>query len=126
MSTAHAEPLVEDVVTKVSDGLTTSGMAIIPKRMLAETYTDGLGDDAWRLILVLPRPSSREWDMESVFRLRRTATRQFDQLIEGTSLVLPGRTLAVVTTDEAEPDDVAVEEVPEKGEDPHSPDSAAG
>jgi hypothetical protein len=79
---------------------------------------DGLGEDAWQLVLMLPKPTGPTWDVDEVFTVRRAAIKEFDALVAGEPPEKPGQTLAVVTTDEADEIDIAAEEVPEEGEDP--------
>lgn len=94
-----------------------SSLELLPKRISAARFVDQLGEEAWLLTLILPRPTADTWDREAVFTSRLFITREFDRLIAGTALELPGQTLAVVTTDEAREDDVAQDGEPEVGED---------
>ncbi len=113
MSAARTEPSVEELVAQVNARLSTS---IRPKRIDVETYADGAGDEAWRLILVLNRPEGDTWDVESAFEVRRAVAKAFDRAIDGLSSALPGQTLVVLTTDEASEAETAPEEVPEPDE----------
>lgn len=93
-------------------------MPIEPRRVEVTEETDALGDDAWRLLLMLPAPSEETWDRTAVFKLRRAAIDAFDASAAQDGRSLPGRTIAFVTTDDAPEEDTAPEDEPEEGEDP--------
>ncbi|OMH27826.1 hypothetical protein BKD30_02500 [Tersicoccus phoenicis] len=117
MYPASTESTVEDVIVMVTADLAARPLDLKPKSMNATAVRDGLGEDAWQVTIVLPKPDGATWDAEALFAVRRTVVDAFDGALEG-RLVLPGQTLAVVTTDEADPADIAAEETPVEGEDP--------
>ncbi len=118
MATAQAERSIDEVTGVVSDDLSKANLALSPKKIAARPFVDGLGEDAWEVLLILPKPQGETWDRTAVFDARMAAVAAFDRLVDGTTLELPGRTLAMVTTDEAAEEDVAPEDDPEEGEDP--------
>lgn len=109
---------IDDVTARVHTKLADDYLALKPKAVAARPVIDGLGEDAWQLVLTLPKPIGPTWDVEEVFDVRRAAIEAFDDLLAGENLERPGQTLAVVTTDEADEADIAAEELPEEDEDP--------
>lgn len=91
-------------------------LTIRPKRVEVRQDIDALGDEALRVLLVLPAPVGETWDRDAVFKIRRAAIDALDALVAEKGQTLPGRTLAMVTTDEANEADVAPEESPQLGE----------
>lgn len=120
MATTHAGHDATDLENALLDLVRDGPSALRPKRIEVARFVDGLGEEAWQLTLILPRPKGETWDRQAVFETRMRVTGLFDQLVVGTARELPGRTLAVVTTDEAQEIDVAEEGVPEEGEEPEA------
>ena len=104
----------------VLERLLSEELPVKPKRVEITAATDAFEDEAWRVLLILPAPSgeSETWDREAVFKARRAAVGVLDELAAADGHVLPGRTVALVTTDEASESDTAPEDEPEIGEDP--------
>lgn len=115
---SRVEHWTDGVADQIHERLVASGLPLMPKRVLVHEDTDPLGEDAWRLVLVLPAPAGDTWNRLDVFRARRAAVDIFDELAAEAERNLPGSTIAVVTTDEASEDQTAPEEEPEEGEDP--------
>lgn len=108
----------DDVAPQVLARLDGEGLRVKPKSVQVMMVTDAFDDEAWRVLLVLPRPSGETWDRDAVFEARRAAISAFDELAAAGGRELPGRTIALVTTDEADDADIATEDEPETGEDP--------
>ncbi len=117
----NVELKIDDVAEQVHARLLTSDLPLIPKRVFVHEDTDPLGEDAWRLVLVLPAPAGETWDRLEVFQVRRTAVDIFDDIAAQEGRTLPGSTIAVVTTDEADKEETAPEDEPAEGEDPGRP-----
>lgn len=111
----------DDAAKQVVNTLSAQGLELIPKRVQITSEIDALGQDAWRLLLVLSAPSSETWETDSVFRARRAAIEVFDAMAADHDEELPGSTVAFVTTDEASEDDTAPADEPQPGEDPGRP-----
>lgn len=109
---------IDDVATAVQARLTQTDLPLKPKRVEITDATDMLGDEAWRLLLVLPKPDGPTWERDSVYRLRRRAIEYFDEAADSAHRALPGLTIAFVTTDEADEEDIAVDTTPESYENP--------
>lgn len=99
-----------EVAPRVLEHLQSVELPITPKNVIVSETTDALGDDAWRILLVLPKPDGETWDRDAVFRARRAAINHLDQLAAVDGHELAGHTVAFVTTDEAAPNDIAEEE----------------
>ncbi|MFT4051725.1 MAG: hypothetical protein QM677_05680 [Microbacterium sp.] len=112
------KPWTDDAAEKVRRRLEARDLPLTPKHVLIEEDTDPLGDDSWRLVLVLPAPTGETWERGEVFTARRAAVDIFEELAHEAGRGLPGVTIAVVTTDEASESDTAAEDEPEEGEDP--------
>lgn len=108
----------DDVAGRVLERLLAEDLPIQPKQVQITEHTDALGDDAWRVLLVLPAPAGETWDREAVFAARRAAISALESFAEDEGRALPGDTIAFVTTDEATDQDTATEDEPEPGEDP--------
>lgn len=117
---APVDQWADEVAKRVLGRLRDEALPIEPKRIEITVVTDALDDEAWRLLLVLPAPSPSEetWDREAVFRARRAAVSVFDDFAVEDGEQLPGRTVALVTTDEADELDAASVDEPEADEDP--------
>lgn len=109
---------LDRITQRVTDQLARADLALKPKSITATTVIDGLGDDAWKLTIVLPKSIGATWDVDAVFDVRRAAVEVFDAFVWVTRLELPGQTLAAVTTDEADPNDIAADEIPAASEYP--------
>lgn len=103
---------VDRASRSVEDRLAQTDLQLKPKRLLATEETDAVGDESWRLLLVLSAPDGPTWDREQVFKLRRLAIEYFDDAAAEADRLLPGPTIAFVTTDEAEGKDIAVDDPP--------------
>ena len=112
------EQWTDKVAQDVRGRLTQRELRLLPRRIDVHQQTDALGEEAWRLVLVLPKPQGETWKRDEVFKARRAAIEIFDQLAAEEGHTLPGSTIASVTTDQAAEDDVAPEDEPEEGEDP--------
>lgn len=108
----------ESAGAKVKDVLTGRKRALTVQRVVPYVDTDSFGEDAWRLLLLLPRPEGETWKRDHVFELRRIAVDAFDELALAAGRTLEGRTVALVSTDDALDEDVAPRDVPASGEDP--------
>lgn len=106
----------DEVAERVLGRLLAARLAITPKRVQVTEDTDAFGDDAWRVLLVLPAPAGETWDRTAVFSARRAAVAAFDSVAAEDGRTLPGRTIAMITTDEADPADTAPAESPAAGE----------
>jgi len=53
-----ADEMAEEVLLR----LRASRLGLLPKRVLISVDTDQFGEDAWRLVLVLPKPDGQTWD----------------------------------------------------------------
>lgn len=97
---------------EVQEQLARSPLELEPKRVEVFTETDAFDEEAWRLRLYLPRPVGRTWGSRASLDTRRAAVDAFDMFAARTHHALPGRTLALVTTDEAPEADIAEPEGP--------------
>lgn len=113
-----ADQWTDTVAEQVRERLQERELPLEPKRVLVYEDTDPIGKDAWRLVLVLPAPAGETWERLAVFRARRAAVDVFDEIAGEVGRNLPGATIAVVTTDEADEIDTAPDDEPEEGEDP--------
>lgn len=108
-----------DEAAKFVEGrLSASRLPLLPKHVVVYEDQDSHGESAWRVVLYLPAPAGDTWDRDAVFRARRSAVAALDALALDSGRVLPGSTVALVTTDEAAIEDTAPEDAPERGEDP--------
>lgn len=110
------ESWLKDAEERVFEAIRRQELPLLPKSIKVVEETDASGEDAWRLILVLPAPAGETWDVTEAFRLRRAAVRAFDAHALESGRELPGATVARMTTDEADEQDIAPEEDPEDGE----------
>lgn len=115
---APVDQWADEVAERVLGRLRDEALPIEPKRIEITVVTDALDDEAWRLLLVLPAPlpSQETWDREAVFRARRAAVSVFDDFAAEDDEQLPGRTVALVTTDDADELDTAPDDEPEADE----------
>ena len=118
LETRDIADVLRDVEQQVSDSVQ---LTLFPKRIEASTFIDGLDNEAWDLLLILPRPSGDSWDSRELFETRSHVRAAFDNLTLGTDLELPGLTQVSFTTDEATGDELAIEEGPLPDEDPSVP-----
>lgn len=117
--TAAPQGWSDEVAQQVLERVKAVGdTVLVPKAIQLEAVVDALDEEAWRVVLVLPRPEGATWDRDDVFAARMVATTVFDEIVEQEGRQLPGLTLAIVTTDEAAEDDIAAEDAPEADEDP--------
>lgn len=101
---APVDQWADEVAGRVLGRLSDEALPIEPKRIEITVVTDALDDEARRLLLVLPAPSPSEEtrDREAVFKARRAAVSVFDDFAAEDDEQLPGRTVALVTTDDAD------------------------
>ncbi len=118
MMSPKVEAWTDAVAEQLLQQLTATEPPLRPKQIHIHEVTDTLGEDAWRLVLVLPAPTGQTWDRESVYQTRRMSVELFDELAAAEDHDLPGSTVASVTTDEAPESDIAPEDEPVEGEDP--------
>lgn len=116
--TQHVANWTDSAGTRVLEGLMSAGLPLLPKDVTVYDVTDTLGEDAWRLVLVLPAPRDGAWDRQAVFQARRKAIEIFDGIAGDDGRSLPGSTIATITTDDADEQDTALPDEPEEGEDP--------
>lgn len=112
------EQWTDAVAERLRDRLREADLPLTPKEVRIYEDTDTLGEDAWRLVLVLPAPTDETWDRQEVFRARRTSVEVFDEMADEDGQNLTGSTIAIITTDEASEIDTAPEDEPEEGDDP--------
>lgn len=112
------EQWTDAVAKRMRERLSEANLPLTPKQVQVYQDTDILGEDAWRLVLVLPAPTGETWDRLEVFTTRTASVDIFDEIADEDGRDLPGSTIAIVTTDEASELDTAPEDEPEEGEDP--------
>lgn len=77
---------------------------------------DVTGTAAWRVTLVLPRPRHATWNVDETLDLQEQVRRKTDELADVRDLDVDGLTVVVLTTDQAPPEDVALDDELEPGE----------
>lgn len=115
---SKVEYWTDAVAKRLRDRLSDADLPLLPKQVRIHEETDSLGEDGWRLVLVLHAPEGQTWDRQQVFSTRRKSVEIFDEMAATDGRGLPGATIASVTTDEARELDVAPVDEPLEGEDP--------
>ena len=90
------EPWTEPAARTLRERLRMLDLPLHPERVRVHDVTDALGNDAWRVTLVLPAPRGVTWDRETVYTVRRAAVAIFDAMAAEAGQGLPGSTIAVI------------------------------
>lgn len=116
----HETDFRDDVVAAVKE-LGSGDTRVLDA--VVERIEDWTGDEAWRLLLVLPRPRGSAWDVEATAELKRRAREILDTRAETYGVRLDGVSAATLTTRDAPESEVAPPDEPEEGESPDSPET---
>lgn len=109
---SSAREEVETLRSQLESGLqSNTKLALHPTRVSVYTLVDALDQEAWRILLVLPFPTTTyRWEQPDVYATRRAAIDGWEALIRETELELPGQTLALISTDDAPQSEIAIDE----------------
>lgn len=107
---ARVEPEFADAVRTALVSLGDGDTAV--QDVWITEFEDQLDEPAWRVTLVLPRPTGRTWDPVRTGRLRQRARELTDELATRFGVAQPGPAAVVITTNDAPVGETAPEDLP--------------